>query len=88
MHDLPSLSPTLHFLARTGPQFVIRGITIRWERFGLQMADLSKPKNGVWGREREEIVQPQNTNNWEMSGIYLKNYLKKKTVFQGLDEIP
>ena len=29
LHDLPSLSPKVRFLARSGPPFVIRGIPIQ-----------------------------------------------------------
>jgi len=52
LHDLPSLSHKVCFLALSGPPFVIRGIPIQWERSRLQMADLNERKNRVWGREK------------------------------------
>ena len=83
LHDLPSLSlsPTLRFLARSGPPFVIRGIPIQWERSGLKMADLSERNNAVGG-EREEIEQPQNRLSclmwkaWSTIGNHCKRWTR------------
>jgi len=52
LHDLPFLSPKLHYFARSGPPFVIRSVLIEWGYPGLQMVDLSERENGLWGRER------------------------------------
>jgi len=84
LHDLPSLCPKVCFLARLGLPFLIRGIPIQWERSGLQMADLNKRKNRVWGRR--EIVQTQNTYNqhtkfslveWARQGLSIRLIIDK-----------
>jgi len=70
LHDLPSLSPKVRFLARSGPPFVIRGIPIQYENAPDYKWRTWTSEIIEFGGEREEIVQTQNSiTEWVLNWL-------------------
>ena len=66
LHDLPSLSPKLRFLTRSGRPFVIRGMPFNEDAPDYKWRN--ERKNGVWGRERGDRA------NSEYSAVESANF--------------